>query len=81
MDPGTRTSQREPGTALREHVAEVPVKYRRLYDRCLGGSGGYPDEVRAMCLQCVGWVRKDAVECQDRTCPLWRRRAKLFRSG
>ncbi len=49
--------------------AEIPKKYRRLYDRAMSGKS--PKAARkAQCLECVGWVIKEVFRCTDSGCPL-----------
>lgn len=49
------------------------------YEKCLAGTATPREAIRAMCLQCVGGVRKDVLDCSDRSCPLWKTRERLFK--
>ena len=50
---------------------EVPELYKAGYIRALSGGGSPRSAIKAFCLYCVGYVRKDVTDCQARNCPLW----------
>lgn len=47
---------------------EVPKLYRGQVEKA---AKSRTNAMRVMCLQCVGWKRKDVTDCSDQTCPLW----------
>jgi hypothetical protein len=54
----------------RERLAGIPADYRRVTESAyLGGSR--TDAVKAKCLDCSNWTRKEITLCQVDTCPLW----------
>ena len=55
---------------ITERRAQIPRKYRSLYDRAVRGRS-LRACVNAQCLECVGWVSKEVTFCTDRACPLW----------
>jgi len=65
-----------------EQIAErreaMPRKYRRLYDRAVGGKS-LRSCINAQCLECVAWVSKEVTLCTDLACPLWA--VRLYRNS
>ncbi len=51
--------------------ADMPSKYRKLYDRCTTGKASPRDVIKMQCLECFGWVRKEMVKCNSYACPLY----------
>lgn len=49
-------------------MTEVPKLYEGIFERA---EKSRASAIKANCLQCVGFTRKDVTECSDRTCPLW----------
>ncbi len=49
---------------------DVPDRYRRLYDRAMGGRSRQA-AIRANCLMCVGWSTEEVRRCTARNCPLY----------
>ena len=61
-------SKREAQIAQRR--AQMPVKYRRIYDRAVEGKS-LRSCINAQCLECVGWVSREVSLCTDLACPLY----------
>jgi len=55
---------------ITERRAQVPRKYKRLYDKALK-RGNLRAAVDCQCLECVGWVYKEVRLCTDLACPLY----------
>jgi len=55
---------------IAERRSQMPKKYRRLYDRAVGGRS-LRSCVNAMCLECVCWQSREVTLCTDPACPLW----------
>lgn len=50
---------------------EVPVKYRKLYDKAMAGHNRTA-ALKLNCLQCVGWLKEEVRNCTSRNdCFLW----------
>ena len=47
---------------------DIPVMYRGIFEKAPKSRA---NAIKAMCLQCVGYVRKDVTDCACKTCPLW----------
>jgi hypothetical protein len=59
--------------AFLRRVAAIPRQYRRLYERVVGKGGGTRSEaIKVMCLECVGWEKKEVRYCTATACPLYR---------
>lgn len=48
----------------------IPSSLEGIYERALKGKGK-ANAIRAKCLDCCGWERKEAVLCQSIECPLF----------
>lgn len=53
-----------------ERLEEAPESCRAVLRRAYGGKSKAA-ALKAFCLQCVGYVRKDVTECTALGCPLW----------
>ena len=58
-----------------KRLADVPVKYRKLYQRAWSGSSRKA-AIRAQCLECVGWLPREVKLCTAPACPLYKYRLK-----
>jgi hypothetical protein len=58
------------GLAREKQLADVPPKYRALYERAYGGTSRKA-AIRAFCLECVGWSQAEVVRCSAAACPLY----------
>ena len=56
------------------HLAEIPSSATRIVERAYQRTGGRMNAIKAMCLHCTGYNRKDVKECSGPICPLhaWR---------
>lgn len=61
-------SKREAQIA--ERRAQMPRKYRRLYDRAVEGKS-LRSCINAQCLECVCWQSREVTLCTDLACPLY----------
>ncbi|MFX0194891.1 MAG: hypothetical protein ACFFCW_02120 [Candidatus Hodarchaeota archaeon] len=64
MSSGNRAEQ------IAKRRAQIPRKYRRLYDRATGGKS-LRSSINAQCLECCGWQSREVAVCSDVACPLW----------
>jgi hypothetical protein len=48
----------------------VPIQHRPLYLKVLTGKPTRTDAVKAFCLECVGWAKKEVANCSSIACPL-----------
>ena len=60
---------------LKALIEKVPVSCREVYSRALHGRSRAA-AVKAKCLECCAWVRRDGGHdriggCRIRSCPLW----------
>lgn len=49
----------------------VPVKYLKLYDKCIMGQASPRQAIKMQCLECFGYVSSEAADCQGYACPLY----------
>ena len=63
----------EVGPAF-EVLRFVPESLQRTYLRAVTGEASPREAIRAFCLSCVVWDRKEVRLCGDTTCPLHRYR-------
>jgi hypothetical protein len=52
-------------------ISEAPESVKGTLKRAYSGSGGRANAIKAMCLTCVGYDRKEITNCTGFTCPLW----------
>ena len=57
--------------AANERAAQMPVSCRLGYLRAVAGTTSPREAIRAQCLECVGWVRREVTICTARACPLY----------
>ncbi len=59
---------------------QMPQKYRLNYLRAMSGRSRTA-AIKAKCLDCCNWQRKEVEQCAAKTCPLWTYRPyqKVFR--
>ena len=55
---------------IAERRAQIPSKYRAIYDRAVKGKG-LRAAVDAQCLECVYYKSDEIRNCTDLACPLW----------
>jgi hypothetical protein len=51
-------------------LADVPEKYRQLYNRAVGGQSK-TDAIHANCLICRGWEKEEVRNCTSPDCPMF----------
>lgn len=49
-------------------MSDVPSMYQGHFERAQRSRAS---AIKAMCLECVGFVRKDVTDCTCESCPLW----------
>ncbi len=54
-----------------KELSQTPAMSRGLVDRAFRGVASPRQSIKARCLQCVGFVRKDVANCTAPTCALW----------
>ena len=54
---------------IAERRAQIPRKYRAIYDRAVKGKG-LRAAINAQCLECVAWISDEVRNCTDLACPL-----------
>lgn len=65
----TRTA---PGQMSRERVVrEAPESVKECLKRAFSKDGSRANAIKAMCLVCVGYDRKEVKNCSAKHCPLW----------
>jgi hypothetical protein len=64
LPPGRKSS-------VLERLAEMPSSYRPMYLKVVLGRASSRVAIKAQCLECVGWERREVVACTAEACPLW----------
>jgi hypothetical protein len=65
-------SATELSPLAQRRLAGVPKQYRRLYLSTLDGTATRGQCIKAMCMDCMGWQRKEVAGCNSSACPLHR---------
>lgn len=52
-------------------LKQYPDLYKSLYVRVAQKQAPPRLAIKAKCLECVGWMRKEITECSAIDCPLW----------
>ncbi len=65
-----RNSNPTHGKAIKEFASKVPDIYRDNYSKAMSGKSRAA-AVKAKCLDCCCWQRKEVQLCTAVTCPLW----------
>ena len=58
---------------IAERASQMPESCRRTYVAAVKGRS-LAACVKAMCLECVGWQRREITNCTGLACPLWAKR-------
>lgn len=57
------------------HVQDwVPKSYHKLYEKVVSGKGNKTECIKVMCLECLGYAKKDITNCLSVSCPLYAHR-------
>ena len=65
----SRSEKRTEKIAKRR--ADMPKKYRGLYDRVVNGKASPRQAIKSFCLECVGWLKGEVRLCNGVACPLY----------
>ena len=57
--------------AQQQRIEDASELYRPAIRRAYEAKASPRAAIKAFCLQCVGYVRKDITECSALACPLW----------
>ncbi len=61
-------------TKIEKSISKIPAKYRKQYIKAINRQLSPRQAIKIFCLECVGWVRNEAVLCTSETCPLYKYR-------
>ena len=64
-----------------EVLEDLPISYRGIFSKSYDGSASPRQAIKAMCLHCIGYERKEITECTNQGCPLWEYRPYQSQSG
>jgi len=56
--------------SIRKRLDSMPVTCRMGYVKAMSGKSPAAG-IRAHCLECVGWQRREVARCTAVACPLW----------
>ncbi len=51
--------------------ADMPSRYRKLYDRVMKGEATPRDAIKMHCLECWGWAQIETSRCDNYPCSLY----------
>ena len=60
-----------PEERISKRRADMPSRYRKLYDRCMSGKGSPREAIKMQCLECWAWVQTETKLCDNYACPLF----------
>lgn len=63
------------------HLATVPSSALNIVTKAYERTGGRANAIKAMCLHCTGYSRRDVRECTGHICPLHPWRPYQVKSG
>ena len=58
-------------SAIAERLAQMPRSFRRTYRKATRGEASPRMAIKAFCMECCGWQRKEVARCSGWACPLW----------
>jgi hypothetical protein len=56
---------------VEKRAAAVPEHHRKLYLRTVAGVASRPEVLKARCLDCCAWQKREVILCTARGCPSW----------
>ena len=56
---------------IKKKEATIPLKYRQGYLRAVSGEASPRQAIKAFCLECICWQRKEIELCPSVSCPLY----------
>ena len=59
---------------VEKYLDGIPISAKGIVTRAMHKTGGRMNAIKAKCLDCCNWDRKEVATCQTQTCPLhpWR---------
>ena len=57
--------------SVMRRLSQVPPLYYSLYERVIQAQAPPREAIKAQCLECVCWMRKEVAACTDNGCPLY----------
>jgi hypothetical protein len=64
----------EQKMSIDKRMSDVPIKYKKLYKRCISGQASPRMAIKMHCLECWGWQNKETMACDNAACPLFNHR-------
>jgi hypothetical protein len=55
---------------ISNRTADIPKKYRKIYKQAVE-TNNKSAAIKAFCLECVGWQKKEVINCSCLACPLF----------
>jgi hypothetical protein len=64
--------KKQTGLSIRQlsHKTNIPKYYKANYEKAILGNSR-KEAVKAKCLDCMNWDKKEVAICEIETCPLW----------
>lgn len=53
----------------------MPKRYQKLYDKAMKGKSRKA-AIKSFCIECMGYVFEEVIDCIDKGCPLYPYRSK-----
>jgi hypothetical protein len=61
----------EKAARIAKHRADMPLKYRKLYDRVVAGKASPREAIKMQCLECWAYVKSETKSCDNYACNLF----------
>ncbi len=55
---------------IARRMKDIPKMYRKIYEKAVTGQSK-PAAIKAFCLECVCWQKKEIIHCTSVVCPLY----------
>lgn len=65
------SKKEERDDAIQKRLADVPDSCKNTYKRAAAGTASPRAAIKAFCLECTGWDRRQVVACTSLSCPLY----------
>lgn len=68
------TSKQDRQAVVTLRIAEAPESVKGTLREAFSGSASPRKAIKAMCLACTGYDRREVTSCTGYSCPLWKYR-------
>ncbi len=72
-------THRDRAAAISKRARDVPQAARKNYRQAAAGIASPRQAIKAFCMECQGWDRREIPKCTAWACPLWAYRPSFSR--